>query len=391
MPSPSRAPPTPPAASEWRCVRCTFLNTEYFDSCELCQASRPVEVDIDSPVAVGAAFALASSKRSRRKEDRSASTPPQRFGRKRERDASPDVVELCDSADKGPAAKKGNLEICLDKTTFKIMTYNVWFREDVEVIRRMDALGDLIKQHSPDFICFQEITPYIYMLLQKSDWWQQYKCLLSHEKAIQMPYYCMQLSKLPVKASDCTPFLNSIMGRELCFTSVSTGEMKKLMIGTTHLESPCPAPPKWDQMYSKERVDQAKQCLEILGRFPNAILCGDMNWDDKGDGPFPLQDGWTDAWVELKPGEDGWTYDTKANGMLSGNRKLQKRMDRFVCKLADFKIVSIEMIGKEAIPGVSYYKEKKIRKESRMVELPVFPSDHFGLVLTITQQENDSF
>jgi tyrosyl-DNA phosphodiesterase 2 len=51
---------------------------------------------------------------------------------------------------------------------------------------------------------------------------------------------------------------------------------------------------------------------------------------------------------------------------------------------------SIEMIGKEAILGVSYYKEK-IRKESQMVELPVFPSDHFGLVLTITQQENDSF
>ena len=181
------------------------------------------------------------------------------------------------------------------------------------------------------------------------------------------------------------------MGRELCFTSVSTGEMKWLIIATTHLESPCPAPPKWDQMYSKERVDQAKQCLENLGRFPNAILCGDMNWDDKGDGPFPLQDGWTDAWVELKPGEDGWTYDTKANGMMAGIRKLQKRMDRFLCKLADFKIDSIEMIGKEAIPGVSYSKEKKIRKESRKIQLPVFPSDHFGLVLTITQQENDSF
>jgi len=45
------------------------------------------------------------------------------------------------------------------------------------------------------------------------------------------------------------------------------------------------------------------------------------------------------------------------------------------------------MIGKEAIPGVSYSKEKKIRKESRKIQLPVFPSDHFGLVLTITQQE----
>ena len=109
-----------------------------------------------------------------------------------------------------------------------------------------------------------------------------------------------------------------------------------------------------------------------------------MNWDDKGDGPFPLLDGWVDPWDELKPGEDGWTYDTKANPMLSGNRKLQKRMDRFVCKLPDFKIDSIEMIGKEAIPGISYMKEKKVGKNVRELELPVLPSDHFGLVLSIT-------
>ncbi|XP_008646247.1 endonuclease/Exonuclease/phosphatase family isoform X2 [Zea mays] len=353
MPSPSRSPTTPPVASEWSCVRCTLLNPDHSDSCVACEASRPVEVDIDSPVVVGAALALASPKRSRRKNERSASPPPQRFGRKREHDASPEVVELCDIAGKGPATKKGNLEICLDKKTFKIMTYNVWFREDLELRSRMDALGDLIKQHCPDFICFQ-------------------------------------LSKMPTKPSDCIPFSNSTMGRELCIASVRTGEITKLILATTHLESPCPAPPKWDQMYSKERVAQAKQSLEILGGFPNAILCGDMNWDDKGDGPFPLQDGWTDAWVELKPGEDGWTYDTKANGMLSGNRKLQKRLDRFVCKLADFKMDSIEMIGKEAIPGVSYFKEKKIRKENQRIELPVFPSDHFGLVLTITQQKDDN-
>lgn len=197
----------------------------------------------------------------------------------------------------------------------------------------------------------------------------------------------LQLSKVPVEPSECIPFPNSIMGRELCIASISTGEMTKLMLATTHLESPCPAPPKWDQMYSKERVVQANKSLEILGHCRNAILCGDMNWDDKRDGPFPLQDGWIDAWVELKPGEDGWTYDTKANSMLSGNRKLQKRMDRFLCKLEDFKIDNIEMIGKEAIPGISYFKEKKVRKECRKIELPVFPSDHFGLVLTITKQE----
>ena len=88
----------------------------------------------------------------------------------------------------------------------------------------------------------------------------------------------------------------------------------------------------------------------------------------------------------MKPGENGWTYDTKANVMLSGNRKLQKRLDRFVCKLSDFKVESIEMIGEEVIPGVTYIKEKKVRQEICQLVLPVLPSDHFGLVLTISSQ-----
>jgi hypothetical protein len=33
-----------------------------------------------------------------------------------------------------------------------------------------------------------------------------------------------------------------------------------------------------------------------------------MNWGDKLDGQFPFPDGWVDAWVELKPGDDGWEY-----------------------------------------------------------------------------------
>ncbi|KAL6641184.1 hypothetical protein ACP70R_019365 [Stipagrostis hirtigluma subsp. patula] len=378
MASPSRSPARPAAgASEWTCARCTLSNPSRSASCEACEADRPVEVDADSPAAAA----------------KPAADPPRRCGRKRGRAASPDVVEVCDDGASGeglgrvPAAKKGNHDTHFDKKTIKIMTYNVWFREDLELSRRMDALGNLIKHHSPDFICFQEVTPYIYSLMQKSDWWQEYKCLLSPKKATGRPYYCMQMSKLCENSVDFIPFPNSIMGRELCIADVNTGGMLNLVVATTHLESPCPAPPTWNQMYRMERVTQANKCLEILGGCRNAILCGDMNWDDKGDGPFPLQDGWTDAWVELKPGEDGWTYDTKANGMLSGNRKMQKRLDRFVCKLADFKIDSIEMIGKEAIPGVWYYKEKKVRKEIQKVKLPVLPSDHFGLILTITQED----
>lgn len=41
------------------------------------------------------------------------------------------------------------------KTSLKILSYNVWFREDLEVHKRMKAIGDLIQLHSPDLICFQ--------------------------------------------------------------------------------------------------------------------------------------------------------------------------------------------------------------------------------------------
>lgn len=42
-----------------------------------------------------------------------------------------------------------------EAVTLKIMSYNVWFREDLEVHARMRAIGDLIQLHSPDIICFQ--------------------------------------------------------------------------------------------------------------------------------------------------------------------------------------------------------------------------------------------
>ncbi|KAK9267536.1 hypothetical protein L1049_009964 [Liquidambar formosana] len=215
----------------------------------------------------------------------------------------------------------------------KILSYNVWFREDLEMYKRMKALGDLIQLHSPDLICFQEVTPNIYDIFQQSSWWKEYRCSVSNEMANLRPYFCMQLSKLPIKSFSCKPFNNSVMGRELCVADIEVQADKPLVVATSHLESPCPGPPKWDQMYSKERVYQANEALSILKKYPNVIFCGDMNWDDKLDGQFPLSEGWVDAWAELRPGENGWTYDTKSNQMLSGNRTLQKRLDRFVCNL----------------------------------------------------------
>lgn len=187
-----------------------------------------------------------------------------------------------------------------------------------------------------------------------------------------------------MKSFSCQPFSNSIMGRELCVANLEVQNGLSLTVATSHLESPCPAPPKWNQMYSKERVIQAKEAIDFLKENPNVVFGGDMNWDDKSDGQFPFPDDWIDAWEELRPGENGWTYDTKSNKMLSGNRTLQRRLDRFVCKLQDFKVSSIVMIGTDPIPELTYTKEKKVGKEMKMLELPVLPSDHYGLLLTIS-------
>ncbi|KAH0468891.1 hypothetical protein IEQ34_002123 [Dendrobium chrysotoxum] len=203
----------------------------------------------------------------------------------------------------------------------KVMSYNVWSREDVEVIKRMEAIGQLIQKHSPNIIFFQ-------------------------------------LSKLPVTTFSNKSFKNS--RKEICSATVDAGTNNHLVVATSHLKSP--NPPK---MNCSKRIAQAKKAVSLLKNLPNVVFGGDMNWDESFDGPFPLDEDWVDAWTERWPGDDGWTY-----------LRLQKRLDRFLCKLSDFKIIDIETIGMEAIPGLSY-------RHNNMVDR-VYPSDHFGLLLTIS-------
>ena len=42
----------------------------------------------------------------------------------------------------------GNLSIV-------VLTYNVWFREDLELTARMNAIGGIICEHNPHFVCLQ--------------------------------------------------------------------------------------------------------------------------------------------------------------------------------------------------------------------------------------------
>ncbi|MQM15774.1 hypothetical protein Taro_048725 [Colocasia esculenta] len=274
-------------------------------------------------------------------------------------------------------------------SVLKILSYNVW-SEDIMLQDRMDAIGDLIQEHSPDLICFQEVTPEIYEIFENSNWWEAYSSSVPPEGAYKRKYFCMQLSKLPATFSQKRIGLPSTE-RELCIAEVDVGAGKSLTVATVHLVSRRPNPRHPRQMYSVERIIQVKEALGVLKKHPNVVFGGDMNWDEEVDGLIPLPRGWVDAWEEKKrpAGENGWTFDTVANRMLSCNQPLQKRLDRFLCCLKDFSIGSVEMIGTEAIPGVFYCKERKVGRVVVSDEniLPVLPSDHFGLLLTIESHE----
>ncbi|KAF2304695.1 hypothetical protein GH714_037508 [Hevea brasiliensis] len=243
-PSSSSSPASRQGTPKWSCKACTFLNPYKNITCEICgtraslsshsslEVFNDVDLDEDLDSSIGSVFLpLRTCKR-----------------------------KIRDSVD---------------------AEWTVLNREAFVELR--PPIGQLMRR---------EVTPNIYDIFRQSSWWKAYRCSVANEVAYLRPYFCMLLSKLPVKSFSSRPFNNSVMGRELCIVELEVQPNKHLVVATSHLESPCPAPPTWDQMFSKERVDQAKEAINLLMKNANVIFGGDMNWDDKLDGHFPyLMDG----------------------------------------------------------------------------------------------------
>jgi tyrosyl-DNA phosphodiesterase 2 len=184
-----------------------------------------------------------------------------------------------------------------------------------------------------------------------------------------------QLSKLPIKSQDRRRLGSSGVYLAAYINPEPTGT-KPIHIATTKLA--CPIPPA--SMHFFERYSQAEKLIADLSREKNVVFGGDMSWDDKADLPFPLHDGWVDAACSL--GQRSWTYDAFWNekaGEFNGcidYESMKKRSDRFVCKLQDYKLNSLQLIGDEPV-GVEY------KKVLEGIRFPLRPSCHRGLVLTI--------
>uniref|UniRef100_A0A803RCG2 RanBP2-type domain-containing protein n=1 Tax=Cannabis sativa TaxID=3483 RepID=A0A803RCG2_CANSA len=164
---------------KWSCKACTFLNPYKNSNCEVCDTRAHVssfssfedlndtgpDSELDS--SVGSVFLpLQPCKRMKISEPVGV---------------EPDSAKL-EEAGSGTA-----------QTTLKILSYNVWFREDLEPEKRMKAIGDLIELHSPEIICFQEVTPNIYNIFKQSNWWRMYNCSGTNQMAFPGSYFCIQV------------------------------------------------------------------------------------------------------------------------------------------------------------------------------------------------------
>jgi tyrosyl-DNA phosphodiesterase 2 len=95
-----------------------------------------------------------------------------------------------------------------------------------------------------------------------------------------------------------------------------------------------------------------------------------------------LSSKWRDAWVTSSD-DPGYTYDAKRNAMLQGN--LRQRLDRILIKTTttaneEAKLKTF-MVGTKPIDDLIYEKISR----GKMIQLPVLPSDHFGLVTEFSE------
>eukprot|EP01026_Neomeris_dumetosa_P057234 TRINITY_DN5262_c0_g1_i10.p1 TRINITY_DN5262_c0_g1~~TRINITY_DN5262_c0_g1_i10.p1 ORF type:complete len:373 (-),score=24.01 TRINITY_DN5262_c0_g1_i10:412-1416(-) len=256
---------------------------------------------------------------------------------------------------------------------FSILTYNIWF-EPLEMQSRVDAIIRIISEQGyPEVIMLQEVVRESYIILRDN-------CLLRFlyhfSDPVDYSYFTtMMVKKSTVKGQKpivgTMEYGNSQMGRGVLFCCLDLFG-RRICFGTTHLESVF-ASAYASKKIKTEQLQQAVECL--LEECPNVILAGDFNWNEDKEGELETDGGLTDAWTKIYPNNPGYTYDGKLNRMIYN--RYRNRLDRVLYSLEDVEAKECMLVGQTPIPNVLYTKQAY----GKEVTLPVFPSDHFGLLV----------
>eukprot|EP00054_Salpingoeca_dolichothecata_P011230 m.62475 g.62475 ORF g.62475 m.62475 type:complete len:424 (-) comp19367_c0_seq4:25-1296(-) len=388
------------APGTWFCPQCTLANPRDELVCNACFGPKPEQDNSapDSTKSPPAATTAAAPPREIKSKPPSSSSSSinnadskaltkqpsmssndnayQGLSQKRPLNLAPAVGREDSRSKRRRAAGGGN--------AFVLLTWNVWFNEEAEVQSRMKAIGKVIAEEKPTFVCFQEVTPLIDSLLRSLSWASNFFISAAPSHA---PYYtllCVKKNKFTdgtKPAFKRTRFSNSIMGRDMLYVVAPLGS-EKVCVCTSHLESPIVQRGPEQGHYSKERKAQLEHVLQTLSAVgvENLVFAGDMNWNDKRDGETALPPGWLDVWKKIHPAKSGETYDGKVNGMLAGSR-FRGRLDRVFVKTKNFHPNQINMVGKSAIPGLFMMKQRRSQGQTFSFKVPILPSDHFGLLV----------
>eukprot|EP00485_Elphidium_margaritaceum_P007766 CAMPEP_0202703884 /NCGR_PEP_ID=MMETSP1385-20130828/16677_1 /ASSEMBLY_ACC=CAM_ASM_000861 /TAXON_ID=933848 /ORGANISM="Elphidium margaritaceum" /LENGTH=453 /DNA_ID=CAMNT_0049361805 /DNA_START=22 /DNA_END=1383 /DNA_ORIENTATION=- len=371
----------------WYCSACTVENEDMdAQRCYLCDTPRTFEESVKYPCP----------------QPQSAMPPTSNHNTAA---ACADSVVINNSSNEEQKQQKQSTssDSSPDNTQLTVITWNVWFNEELRVIERMKAIGETIEAYNADIVCLQEVTPLILDILQSAAWYKQYESTIlpNHGFFQGLTYFNVILTKHEFvrDAIQFKPFGNTQMGRHLIVAPIKLkhkGARSGTIVhaATTHLESPVGtyAGGKKDK-FSAERKQQLQQALSVLDdrnvcSNNNIVFGGDFNWckptknvQNDGDLNAHLNQNWIDCYSRLHANENGYTYDAKSNGMLLGY--LQNRLDRILLKqTGNLCLNQIEIIGREAIPNLRYAKVVRRKKGDETQMLPVLPSDHYGLCAT---------
>ncbi len=241
-------------------------------------------------------------------------------------------------------------------STIRLLTWNIWF-SPFRDRDRMRAIAEEVARLDPDIVAFQEMTERLAHFLEtgRSPLGSRLRKLRTDAPAHARYFEVIYSRFSPGPGSGRRPYSVTWMGRGCTILHL---ESLSLAVATTHLES---------LDHAAMREHQLEEAFRLLQGLPvrNRILCGDMNLRNGQQVEHLLPPRWQDAWLLLRPHEEGATRDLRRNPMTSD--PLRDRLDRFFFSCPEFEPERIDLVGTEPIE----------------VDGQVFPSDHFGLLLTL--------
>ena len=255
----------------------------------------------------------------------------------------------------------------------RFLTYNIWC-SPFKMRERMEELRKIVEDLEPDVLAFQEVTLDNLAVLREQRWFSRFHLIPRGVLKSDGKHFVIILSIFPVEKWLVHPFTNNVdstSNRGLVLAEVrnpiSSTDVTFVFVAT-HLA--------YGGFGTTQREQQLKESFPIISSYDNVCIMGDLNINENIDGEVVLPPAWFDAWLSIprNSNENGFTYDRLKISILKGppavNATSYKgRLDRVFCKLFDFKVKEMRIVGDE------------------VTRTGTLPSDHFGLFTVVEHIE----